>query len=181
MDGEQHTWQMLMFKGNAVCASHQKKTPLRSRGLKWCWSSGGTLVLVTGSSSGAARKEGQVGLAEFWFSGNSCRALEGGSRKNDQLMRRVPGWTWLWISCTSLLSQSGAAPQISFLLLWHVRVLPHVCWEACASFQGVLETFVADDCVSWAHRSWSVCLSWNQESASCWAHCSKYYYTLIKR
>lgn len=75
-----------MFKG--------KKTSLRS--LEVMLELGWVLVLVTGSSGGAAREEGQVGAEEFWFSGNSCRALKSGSR-----MRRMPGLTWLhhcWVS-----------------------------------------------------------------------------------
>lgn len=58
MDRKHRTWRM--FKGNAVCVSHQKKTSLRSLGLKRCWSSGGMLVVATGSSGGAAGE--QVGL-----------------------------------------------------------------------------------------------------------------------
>lgn len=148
-------WIRNITRGRCLCLKEmlfvlfvQKKTSLRSLGLKWCWNSGGTCVLVPGSSSGAARKEGQVGVAEFWFSGNSRRALEGGSRKGDQLMGRMPGLTWFWITCTSLLSQSGSAPQVNFLLLCNVQIVPRVCGEVCDSFQGALKTFVTNYCIS---------------------------------
>lgn len=154
MDGKHHRWQI--FKGNAVCACHNNRRKLGSG--KWCWSSGGMFVLLSGSSGGAAR--GQVALEEFWFSGNSCRALKGGSRKN-QLM----GNAWIvlaLITRTSLLGSSGSAAHIKFLFLWNVWILLCVCWEVCTQhFQTVLGTFVTNGSISWAHRSWSLYLSWS--------------------